>query len=269
MANLLEMQVKNKRIFGTETRIVRENINDYQLMISLDEEWADMEQISVVFYNETIAEECLFTGEAIPIPSEIMAGNKLFLTVVGLVEEPFTRLATMKMNPIHIVASGQLEGEEVTEATPTLFEQYRLAAEEILGEVIEANKDGSSCITEDGGFAGGYYTTTSTGAALGKNAKAMDAEGNPIDAIQLGTGTNSVEKTMQVYDYPLLDAGGKIVTDRLPDTANVTYGDGLQFADNVLSVDTTDDATEDNTKPITSGAVYREIGNIDALLELI
>lgn len=53
-------------------------------------------------------------------------------------------------------------------------------------------------------------------------------------------------------------------------SGTLTYGDGLKVSrDNVLSVDTVDDATEDNTKPITSGAVYREIGNIDALLELI
>lgn len=37
----------------------------------------------------------------------------------------------------------------------------------------------------------------------------------------------------------------------------------------VLSVDTADNAQEDNTRPITSAAVYTQIGNIEALLALI
>ena len=39
--------------------------------------------------------------------------------------------------------------------------------------------------------------------------------------------------------------------------------------DAVAWVTPADDAEEDNTRPITSGAVYREIGNINALLATI
>jgi len=46
-------------------------------------------------------------------------------------------------------------------------------------------------------------------------------------------------------------------------------GDGLKVEGNVLSVDTATDAEEDNTKPITSAAVYAEIGNINILLATI
>lgn len=46
-------------------------------------------------------------------------------------------------------------------------------------------------------------------------------------------------------------------------------GDGLKVTDNVLSVDTADIPEEDNTKPITSAAVYSEIGNINVLLATI
>lgn len=46
-------------------------------------------------------------------------------------------------------------------------------------------------------------------------------------------------------------------------------GSGLRLDDNVLSVDVVDDAEEDNTKPITSAAVYAEIGNINSLLATI
>lgn len=45
-------------------------------------------------------------------------------------------------------------------------------------------------------------------------------------------------------------------------------GDGLKLdpATNTLSVDSADKVEEDNTKPVTSAAVYTEVGNINALL---
>ena len=45
-------------------------------------------------------------------------------------------------------------------------------------------------------------------------------------------------------------------------------GDGLKLdtMTNTLSVDTADKVEEDNTKPVTSAAVYTEVGNINALL---
>ena len=46
-------------------------------------------------------------------------------------------------------------------------------------------------------------------------------------------------------------------------------GDGLRVDGNILSVDTADVAEEDNTRPITSAAVYVEVGNINALLATI
>lgn len=45
-----------------------------------------------------------------------------------------------------------------------------------------------------------------------------------------------------------------------------TIGDGLKLENGVLSVDTVNQVLEDNTKPVTSGAVYMELGNVEALL---
>ena len=45
--------------------------------------------------------------------------------------------------------------------------------------------------------------------------------------------------------------------------------DTLSLKDGVLSVNTASEAEADNTLPITSAAVYAEIGNIDALLQTI
>ncbi len=86
--------------------------------------------------------------------------------------------------------------------------------------------------TEHGGFAGGagasaehggsigMETKTGDGFAGGYQAKTVDANNNAIDAIQLGTGMNSTEKTLQVYDKQLLDAEGHIPDERMPQLAD-------------------------------------------------
>lgn len=50
-----------------------------------------------------------------------------------------------------------------------------------------------------------------------------------------------------------------------------TIGDGLKLdaATNTLYVDTAEAVEKDNTKPVTSAAVYTEVGNINALLATI
>ena len=46
-------------------------------------------------------------------------------------------------------------------------------------------------------------------------------------------------------------------------------GDCLKIKDGVLSVDTAASVEQDNTKPVTSGAVHMEIGNIEVLLSKV
>ena len=43
-------------------------------------------------------------------------------------------------------------------------------------------------------------------------------------------------------------------------------GDGLKLENGVLSVDTVNQVLEDNTRPVTSGGVCMELGNVEALL---
>lgn len=50
----------------------------------------------------------------------------------------------------------------------------------------------------------------------------------------------------------------------------VIVGENLKITkEGVLSVDTARKVEQDNTKPITSGAVFMEVGNIEALLKNI
>ena len=50
---------------------------------------------------------------------------------------------------------------------------------------------------------------------------------------------------------------------------NIGSGLKLDAETNTLSVDTTESVEKDNTKPVTSAAVYTEVGNINALLATI
>lgn len=107
---------------------------------------------------------------------------------------------------------------------------------------------GADTITDSGGAAGqgavssnggavGYLARTSDGFAGGSMATTVDEHDEPIDAIQLGTGTNSSPKTLQVYSYQLLDADGKIPAERLAfNTTNTLAYKGtlLQNADSEL-----------------------------------
>ena len=62
------------------------------------------------------------------------------------------------------------------------------------------------------------------------------------------------------YDGEALGGGG---------AGGYAIGDGLKVENGKLSVDTATVAEQDNTKPITSGAVYTAVGNINALLATI
>lgn len=66
-----------------------------------------------------------------------------------------------------------------------------------------------------GGGAIGHGAKTGAGFAGGYNAKTVNNNNVGIDAVQLGTGTNSTPKTLQVYDYPLMNANGTIPIDRM------------------------------------------------------
>lgn len=62
-----------------------------------------------------------------------------------------------------------------------------------------------------GGAVGGF-ATTSFGFAGGWEAKTLDSGNVAIDAIQLGTGTNSQEKTLQIYDDNIYNASTHTLT---------------------------------------------------------
>lgn len=99
-----------------------------------------------------------------------------------------------------------------------------------VGESAESTSGGvvgKDAYSERGG-AIGEKSESKSGGAVGYNAKAgngfsggMSASvessdsGNYIDAIQLGSGKNSNPKTLQIYNYTLMNADGSIPEERL------------------------------------------------------
>ena len=79
----------------------------------------------------------------------------------------------------------------------------------------EGGAVGSGTYTTNGG-AVGQNARAGDGFAGGKNAYAVNSVDDCIDAIQLGTGTNSTPQSFQVYSYQMMDPNGKIPINRLP-----------------------------------------------------
>ena len=103
---------------------------------------------------------------------------------------------------------------------------------------------GNAKVVWSGGAVGsGAYA--GNGFSGGLNAKVEDTEDGPVDAIQLGAGTNSTPKTLQVYNYQLMDAEGHVPIDRL--ALIKQYVDAL-LENNVL--------TKTNTIPYTPTMPY-------------
>lgn len=67
---------------------------------------------------------------------------------------------------------------------------------------------------------------------------------------------------------PLPTAALPMASDKI--LGGIKVGENLKIDENgVLSVDTATEVIQDNTKPITSGAVFTEVGNIEVLLKAL
>lgn len=72
----------------------------------------------------------------------------------------------------------------------------------------------------------------------------------------------------QINLGPLPTAALPMASDKI--LGGIKVGENLKIDENgVLSVDTATEVMQDNTKPITSGAVFTEVGNIEELLKAL
>lgn len=115
---------------------------------------------------------------------------------------------------------------------------------------------GNKAFSQSGGAVGKNASANSGGGAVGENAFTYNGFAGGYnaktgveapDAIQLGTGTNNNMKTLQIYNYQLMDANGHIPNDRMPTKQNK-----LEF-DNV--------PMENSTNVVNSGTIYSALNN--------
>lgn len=66
-----------------------------------------------------------------------------------------------------------------------------------------------------------------------------------------------------------VELSGDKTTEDLKIQSTLIAGNNIEIVDNVISVQTAPNVEQDNTKPITSAAVYTEVGNINVLLQTI
>lgn len=67
----------------------------------------------------------------------------------------------------------------------------------------------------------------------------------------------------------VMSGGGALPIASADTLGGIKVGENLKITDGVLTVDTAPKVEQDNTKPVTSGAVHMEIGNIETLLKAL
>lgn len=88
----------------------------------------------------------------------------------------------------------------------------------------------------------------------------------PQNVVGGAANYNALSNKPQINGVELV---GNKTTEDLGIQSNLIAGDNIEIKENKISVLTADKVEQDNTKPITSSAVYTEVGNINALLQTI
>jgi hypothetical protein len=175
----------------------------------------------------------------IPLISPAVAGNLVVQSADGTLEDagvspddfiPVVDPATTS-NLVKLAADGTLVDGEI--ALGDMYDGVSLGAGAAFGvgaAAFDGGAIGQNAYAFVGGAVGGGAKATYGGAvgsgaetndgfAGGRNAKTVSGI-TRINAIQLGTGTNSTAGTLQVYANQLLDASGNIPAARM--TTNLT-----------------------------------------------
>ena len=153
-----------------------------------------------------------------------------------------------------------------------------IAGEIITSDALNHIEQGIQDATQSGGGGSGGATFTpsvsSDGVISWTNDKGLPNP-DPVDIMgPEGPKGPKGDTPVKGVDYWTDSDKAELVQDvlgQLPEISPYEIGSGLKLDEstNTLSVDTADSVEADNTRPITSAAVYTTVGNIEILLETI
>ena len=215
----------------------------YEAVFEFDASWDGFAR-TAVFECGGERREQLLVGDRCIVPWEILhAGAYLRVGVYGV--SGYATMPTVYSGRM-FVARGAEPSEAAREHSADMFDQIV----EIGQQAAEAKEKWKNMSAEAETLPAGSPASASyAGGVLSLGIPKGD-KGDKGDKGEPGTGGASAWSE---------------ITDKPFDT----IGENLKVVNGALTVDTAPNVQQDNTKPITSAAVYTEVGNINALLALI
>lgn len=189
-----------------------------------------------------------FTLLALPIPAELEGADSYRVYFESTVGE---HLQTELLTPTDGYVTVKITSDIVPEPGQMAAQLVAFADGEIVGYAPMITGTAKVSIPD-----GTERLSHSLAAEIALNTAARHSHENKAVLDKFAESKDGTP----TYDGKALGSGG---------AGGYAIGDGLKVENGKLSVDTATAAEQDNTKPITSGAVYTAVGNINALLATI
>ena len=246
MLTTIHITVRSRVPTITEGEEVISHNSDYVIEFDFDEEWTDNYKTVYFVCEDGSYQAVVMNGNSCGVP--MMAGEhrRIFVGVqAGAAEKPSILKTTC---PCCLKVKDSIAdylGQPIPDPSPDVYEQIIAMLESITSPTWEAVQNKP-------------FSTLGGGLKVDEDG-VLSAEG--------GGSAEDIQNAVNKY----LDENPVRVNIATTEKAGiVTVGKNLSITkDGVLSVDTTDSAEQDNTKPITSAGVNLVVGNINALLAII
>ena len=189
-----------------------------------------------------------FTELSLPVPAELEGADSYRVYFESTVGE---YLQTELLTPTDGYVTVKITSDIVPEPGNMAAQLVAFADGEIVGYAPTITGSAKVSIPD-----GTERLSHSLAAEIALNTAARHSHANKLVLDKFAETADG----KPTYDGKALGGGG---------AGGYAIGDGLKVENGKLSVDTATVAEQDNTKPITSGAVYTAVGNINALLATI
>jgi hypothetical protein len=246
MEKTIHITVRSRVPTITEGEEVISHNSDYEIEFEFDEEWQSAYKTVYFVCEDGSYQAVVISGNMCAVPMLDGEHRRIFVGVqAGAAEKPSV-LKTTRPCCLKVADSiADLLGQPIPDPTPDVYQQIIAMLESITSPTWDAVQNKP-------------FSTLGGGLSVDKNGVLSAEGGGSPEDIQNAVNKYLAENPVRV-DIATTEKAGI-----------VTVGKNLSITkDGVLSVDTTDSAEQDNTKPITSAGVNLVVGNINALLAII